>query len=160
MKLLLIGSMLFTGGSAVAMQNETVNEEVTQAYNQTKVMFQKGFRGNMLETVKETGYPYPNEAMLENLTEEQQVALLTAVDQINATYNWATMSDEEILDALQAIKADMELLHEELGIEALQSRTQTRARKGRKYNDNFVPNGNYQQDGSCIDDEVTDGDTV
>ncbi len=160
MKLLLIGSMLFTGGSAVAMQNETVNEEVAQAYNQAKVMFQKGFRGNMLETVKENGYPYPNEAMLENLTEEQEVALLTAIDQINATYNWATMSDEEILEALQVIKADMELLHEELGIEALQTKTQKRTRKGRNHNDDFVPNGDYQQDSGRIDDEAPDGDTA
>ncbi len=160
MKLLLIGSMLFTGGSAAAMQNETVNGEVTQAYNQAKVIFQKGFRGNMLETVKENGYPYPNEVMLENLTEEQEIALLTTIDQINATYNWATMSDEEILDALQIIKAEMKQLHEELGIETLPTKTQKRTRKGRNHNDDFIPKCDYQQNGNYIDDEVPDNDTA
>ena len=41
MKLLLLGSLLFSGGSAVALQNQTVKEDASEMYYQAKQMVQK-----------------------------------------------------------------------------------------------------------------------
>ena len=132
MKLLLMAGLMFSGGTA-AMQNETINEEVTQAYNQVKVMVQNRFQGNLLDQVKEGGYPYPNETFLANLTEEQQLIYVSTIDQINAEYDWSTMTDEEILSVLQDIKVELQELREELGIEAVQTQT----RNGNHWNEDF-----------------------
>ena len=157
MNLLAAGALLFTGGTAVAMQDETINANVTEAINQAKIMFQKGFQGSMIDRVKEDGFPYPNETLLAQLTDEQEAIYLSTIDQINAEYDWATMTDEEIAVALQDVKAELEALRTELGIEA--PLTQSRVRGGKKWNSEFVPgsgnNGSY--DGDCpVDDTVTD----
>lgn len=154
MKLFMLGSLLFTGGSAVAMQNETLQQEVTNTYNQVKEMVQKGFRGSMIERVKEDGFPYPNDTLLSQLTEEQATLYLTAIDQINATYDWQNMSDEEIQEALAVIKVEMTELREELGIEVLQ--VQTQARKGRKWSDDFTGGRHSEQNGTgeCLYNDV------
>lgn len=160
MKLLALGSLLFTGGTAVAMQDESINADVTNAFNQAKVMFQKGFRGSMIETVKEDGFPYPNETLLAQLTEEQEAIYVSTIDQINATYDWANMTDDEITLALQDVRAELTALREELGIEAPQ--TQTRRRGGKHWNSDFVPGtGNADgYNGDCpIDDTVPDDST-
>ncbi len=158
MKLLFLGSLMFSGGSAVAMQNEQVNQTVTNVANQIKVMVQSRVQGNLLETVKESGYPYPSEEFLATLTEEQAFTVVSAIDVINATYDWSIMTDQEILDALSVVKADMHELYTDLGIESPQIQTRTRARKGNGggnegFNNNIV-NPQGDQDGSCIDDEV------
>lgn len=160
MKLLALGSLLFTGGTAVAMQDETINQNVTQAMNQVKAMFQKGFQGSMIDTVKETGYPYPNDTFLAQLTDEQEAIYLATIDQINATYDWANMTDEEIAVALQEVKAELTALRAELGIEAVQTQT----RGGKHWNSDFVPGsgndaaGSY--DGDCPLDDVVPDETV
>lgn len=160
MKLLLLGSLLFSGGSAVAMQNETVNNEVSQAYNRIRVMVRTGFKGSMVERVKENGFPYPSEQQCEHLTDEQEAILMTTIDQINAEYDWANMTDEEIELALQEIKVELDALREELGIYAPQM--QQRSHHGRHWNEDFVPNGDGERgyDGDCPmdDDEVIDPD--
>lgn len=117
MKLFIIGSLLFSGGSAAAMQNETVNEEVTNIYNQVKTRVQKRFKKELYNEVKETGFPYPSEEFLSTLTEDQALAIVTEIDMINATYNWSTMTDTEIKDALLLVKDQMIELYDELGIE-------------------------------------------
>ena len=163
MKLLLLGSLLFSGGSAVAMQNETVKDEVSNMYNQAKQMVQKGFKGSMVDRVKESGFPYPNETQLAKLTDEQEAILVSTIDQINATYDWANMTDEEILLALQDIKVELDALRTELGIEPIQDRIQAKiqqrtnqaGRKGNHWNEEFVPNGDGTQDGDCPLDDVT-----
>lgn len=157
MKLLALGSLLFTGGSAVAMQNETINQEVTGAYNQVKAMVQKGFQGSMIDRVKEDGFPYPNDTFLAQLTDEQEAIYLTTIDQINAEYDWANMTDEEIAVALQEVKAELEALRVELGIEA--PLVQSRVRGGKHWNSDFTPNGGGtgEYDGDCpLDEPVTD----
>ena len=117
MKLLLIGSMLFTGSSAVAMENEVVKENVGEAFSHVREMFQKRYQNNRISNLRETGFSYPSGIGFDNLTEDQQFAIISTIDQINATYNWATMTDEDIDEALSVIKEEMQLLHEELGIE-------------------------------------------
>jgi hypothetical protein len=118
MKLLIIGSLLFSGGGAVAMQNEAVNEEVTARYTQVKAaVLKQRLKRNLLQEVKETGFPYPCEEFLTTLSEEQQVAILTEIDFINATYDWPNMTDDEIQEALIVSKTSLDTLYEELGVE-------------------------------------------
>ncbi len=118
MKLFLISSLLFSGGSAVAMQNETISGEVNKRFVQVKETVQKRqMKNNLLEDVKENGFPYPCEEFLSALTEEQQVAILTQIDMINASYDWPNMTDDEISEALVAARQDLNLLYEELGVE-------------------------------------------
>ena len=104
MKALLAASMLFSGGSAVALQNENVADTVTEAANQVVYRVQNMFRGNQVENVKENGLPYPSEEYLSSLTEDQAFAITSAIDVINATYDWSNMTDEEIEEALSAVK--------------------------------------------------------
>lgn len=160
MKLFLLGTMLLSGGAAAT--NDTVQEEVTNVYNQAKVMVQKGFQGSMIDRVKEDGFPYPKDTFLAQLTDEQEALYLTAIDQINVEYDWQNMSDEEIIDALAAVKEELTALRAELGIEV--EAIQTRA--GKRWNDEFTPKGkggsqkaprgNY--DGDCPLDESVDSD--
>jgi len=118
MKLFLIGAMLFSGGSAVAYQNETVQETVSERYQQVRENVQNRFKKNVKETVQETGFPYPSEAYLATLTDEQSTAILTFIDQVNATYDWTNMSDEEITEALLIVKDECAALYAELGLES------------------------------------------
>lgn len=142
MKLLLLGSLLL-GGGGVAATNETVQQDVTKAYEQVKTMVQKGFRGSMVDRVKETGFPYPNEALLDQLTEEQEAIYVTTIDQINAEYDWANMTDEEITAALALVKDELTALREEFGVEvqAIQSR------QGKHWNEDFVSKGQQKNGG-------------
>lgn len=160
MKLFLLGTMILSGGAVAT--NETVQEEVTNVYNQAKVMVQKGFQGSMIDRVKESGFPYPNETFLAQLTDEQEALYLTAIDQINAEYDWQNMTDEEIIDALAVVKEELTALKAELGIdvEAVQ------ARAGKHWNEDFVPRGkggsqgtpNGDYDGDCPLDDTVDPD--
>lgn len=117
MKLFLIGTLLLSGGSAAAMQNEEVRENVKEMYQNVRQRVQKGVKENIFENIKEDGFPYPPEERLEALTEDQRVALLTTIDQINATYDWANMTDEEIRETLALVHEELELLAEELGFD-------------------------------------------
>ena len=129
MKLFLIGTLLFSGGGAAAMQNENVNETVTQMYQNVRQRVQKRVRENAFESIKETGYPYPSEERLATLTEDQQFAIISAIDQVNATYDWANMTDEEIQEALLMVQEDMYALANELGIELSETFMQDRFRQ-------------------------------
>jgi uncharacterized membrane-anchored protein YjiN (DUF445 family) len=117
MKLFLIGTLLFSGGTAVAVQNEEVRDRAVALYQNVRERVQHKMKENLLETVKENGFPYPSEERLENLTEDQQFELITLIDQFNATYDWANMTDEEIMDALAVCEDEIHALAEELGIE-------------------------------------------
>ncbi|MCK5762000.1 MAG: hypothetical protein KAH16_03780 [Candidatus Izimaplasma sp.] len=134
MKALLVASMLFSGGSAVAMQNEEISETVTDTTSQVMYKVQNMFRGNQVENVKDDGFPYPSEEYLSTLTEEQVFEITSAIDVVNATYDWSNMTDEEIITALELIKVELHDLYLELGIEGpmVQTQTQTRARKGNR----------------------------
>ena len=139
---LLIATMLMSGGSAVAMQNEGINEAVTDTASKVMYQVKNMFNGNQIENLRENGFIYPSEEYLATLTEDQAFAVVSTIDVINATYDWANMTDEEIEAALVLVKAEMSALYEELGIEApmTQTRTRTRSRKGKKWNEDFVPN--------------------
>jgi hypothetical protein len=117
MRLLLLGTALLSGGGAVAMQNEDVQEHVYQVTERARYVIQHRVKKHLLEEVKETGFPYPPQAYLDNLTDEQEALVLTTIDQINAEYDWASMTDEEIIETLKLVKADMDALYEELGID-------------------------------------------
>lgn len=118
MKLFIIGSLLFAGGSGVAMQNEEVNATVKEQYEQVEVRVQRArLKNNLLEQVKENGFPYPCEDFLSTLNDEEALQVVTEIDLINATYDWPNMTDDEIVDALQVAKLDLETLYDELGIE-------------------------------------------
>ena len=146
--------------STVAMQNENVNNVVNDTAR--KVMLQVGnmFKGSRLENIKENGFTGPSEEFLSTLTEDQVFQITSTIDVINATYDWASMTDEEIQEALVLVKAEMAVLYEELGIEApiiqtqtrRQTRTQQRNRNSENYNDDIEPNP--------IEDDLENGDDV
>ncbi len=129
MKLFLIGTLLFSGGTAVAMQNEEVRESTVNMYKNVRERVAKRVAQRGIENVKENGFPYPSEERLENLTEDQQIAILTTIDQFNATYDWANMTDEEIKDALESCKEELDLLFDEIGLEVPDNWAQKRFRK-------------------------------
>jgi len=116
MKLLLMASLML-GGGGVAATNEQVQTRVENTYNQVKVMVQKGFKGSMIERGKETGFPYPPQDYLDTLTEEQEALILTTIDQINATYDWPNMTDEEIIEALKVAKDELKAVYDELELD-------------------------------------------
>jgi hypothetical protein len=150
MKLLALGFALLSGGSAVAMENETVSETVTNTATQIRTMIQKKLQGNLFETVKESGFPYPSEEYLAALTEDQAFEIVSAIDVINATYDWQNMTDEEIIDALALVKVEMQELYTALGVEspAVQTRTQTRTQTRQGGNDNGKGNKNTEPKGT------------
>ena len=117
MKLFLIGTLLFSGGTAVAMTDEGVREEVKERYQKVRERVSERMQENVYAKLREEGFPYPSEERLENLTEDQQFEIISLIDQFNATYDWANMTDEEIKDAILACEDEIEALAEELGIE-------------------------------------------
>lgn len=139
---LLIATMLMGGGSAVAMQNEDINNVVNDTASKVMYQVKNMFNGNQIENLRENGFTYPSDEYLATLTEDQAFAVVSAYDVINATYDWANMTDEEIEQALVLVKAEMSALYDDLGIEApmTQKRTRTRSRKGKNWNEDFVPN--------------------
>ncbi len=136
---LLIATMLMSGGTAVAMQNENVNQVVNETT--TKVMYQvkNMFNGSQIENIRANGFSYPSDEYLNNLTEEQVFEIISKIDVINATYDWANMTDDEIKDALVVVRAEMNDLYDQLGIEGPMIQTQTRSRshQGNNYNDDL-----------------------
>jgi len=141
MKLFLIGTLLFSGSGAAAMQNENVNETVTQAYQNVRQRVQKRVKENVYENIRETGFPYPTEERLATLTEDQQFAIISAIDQVNATYDWTNMSDDEIKEALLVVQEDMSTLCEELGIELSDSFLQNRFQNAVRTRTNEIVKG-------------------
>lgn len=131
MKLLLLGSMLFSGGSAVAMQNEEINETVNDTVDHVVQYVQNRLGRRIADTVGETGFPYPPETALSQLTEDQVFAITSEIDQINAEYDWANMTDEEIAVALQEVHARLDALYTDLGIELPQTQNQFRGANGK-----------------------------
>lgn len=117
MKLFLIGTLLFSGGTAAAMQNDTVRENVSGMYNHVRERVANRAKERSIDKLREEGFPYPSDERLANLTEEQQFAIISAIDQINATYDFSLMSDEEIKETLRIIHQEMEVLADELGID-------------------------------------------
>lgn len=121
MKLFIIASMLFGGGTAAALSNEEITQNIKEKLPE---VVQQRFRSRMQErkenfylNVKEDGIPYPSEERLAELTEEQRIQILSLIDQYNAEYDFSVMTDEEIKVVLEAFRTDMEILHEELGLE-------------------------------------------
>jgi hypothetical protein len=150
-KLMAMAGALLSG-SAVAMENETVNEAVTGTYEQVKQMVQQKLGVVTVDAVKEAGYPYPNETFLDGLTEDQEFAVISFIDQVNASYDFSSMTDEEIEAAIVEIKADLHDLYDELGIETPTVQERVRQGFGKRGSD-AVPSGD--QDGDC-DLEETD----
>lgn len=164
----LIATMVFSGGSAVAMQNEEINETVTNVMTETASKVQNMFKGGNPARITEEGLPYPSEEYLATLTEEQAFQISSAIDVVNASFDWANMTDEEIRFALDEFKLELQALYAELGIEGPIVQTQTRRGpsegrgKGGRMNEDFIPNGDGIPDEDCVPDDVvpTDDDTV
>jgi hypothetical protein len=163
-KMIMVGTA-FLGGGTAAMQNEEVQEFVGNTIEHVQGMF----RGqvNDVASVVEVGYQLPPEALLETLTDEQVAALTAFVDDVNATYDFASMTEEEVLAALADIKVLQDALFDELGIEAPQGAFATKLRKGKKFNPDWIPSGDALGDGDCdvepdapVDDTILDGTTA
>lgn len=117
MKAILIATMIFSGGSALALQNETVSAAVNDTSSNIIVKVKGMFNSGHRQQISEAGIPYPCEEYLLTLTEEQQTAIVSAIDVINARYDWSTMTNEEIAIALQEATTELEALYVELGLE-------------------------------------------
>lgn len=150
---ILIATMLMSGGTAVAMQNSEINASVNQTASKVMTQVRSMFKENLFETIKEDGFSCRNEEWFASLTEDQQFQINSAIDVINATYDWANMTDEEIEDALVLVRVEMNALYIELGIEAPMTQTRAQVREriqtrrhdrkrihgGSKWNEDFVP---------------------
>lgn len=66
----LIATLVFGGGSAVAMQNEEISETVNTVVTQTASKVQNMFKGGSPARITEEGLPYPSEEYLASLTED------------------------------------------------------------------------------------------
>jgi len=157
--------MLASGGSAVALQNDTVADTVSTTASQFMNKVQTMVRGNKVLDVIENGFPYPSEEYLSTLTEEQQFAVISEIDLINTTYDFSTMTDEEARLALDEIKLQLHDLYTELGIEGPMIQTQERqgigqgGQRGRSEDGTFQ-NGDGLRDGSCFEDEVVPDEVI
>jgi hypothetical protein len=168
MNLLLAGAMLFSGGSAVALQNDTVADTVSTTANQFMQKAQSMFKGDKVLDVVENGFPYPSEEYLSTLTEEQADAVISEIDMINATYNFSQMTDDEVRAALDEIRVQLHDLYTVLEIEGPMVQTQARQRIGQggqggqhgRSEDGTFPRGDGSRDGTCIEDEVTESDEI
>ncbi|BCR35920.1 hypothetical protein [Mariniplasma anaerobium] len=159
MNLLLAGVMLFSGGSVIAMQNEEISDVVNDTVEHVSQYVQNRLGRRIADTVSETGFPYPQEAFLSTLTEDQVFAITSEIDVINATYDWSNMTEEEISVALQEVHQMLDDLYTELGVEAPQTQNQYRGAnskaKGKMASENA---GTY--DGECPYDDIVDDSDI
>jgi len=162
MNLLLVGSALLTGTAGIAMQNEQVAETVTETATQVRTMIQNRFKSGSVQQVRENGFAYPSEDYLATLTDEESFAIVSAIDVINATYDWQNMTDEEITVALQEVKAELHALYEELGIDGpmVQTHTRTQTRNGKGGSQAIRTQSKLgDQDGNCNLEEPVNTDS-
>lgn len=121
MKLFVIASMLFGGGTAAALNNEevadTLKEKVPAIVRERFQNRVEDRKENRLETLREDGILYPAEARFAELTVDQQLAITTLIDQYNLENDFANLTDEEIQVVFASFHEDMVLLLEELGLE-------------------------------------------
>ncbi len=152
---LLIATLVFGGGSAIAMQNDDIHTKVDEQTSRVVYQVKNMFKESQIEKIRENGFSYPSEEFLSTLTEDQAFQVISAIDVINATYDWANMTDEEIMSALVQVKAEMSTLYADLGIDVPANQTQTRSRKGKHWSEDFVPgSGNRQHAPETVTDEV------
>lgn len=166
MKTFLILTALFSSGGAVAVQNDTAQESVKNNIHKIKEMFQHRKGGYDLDSIQENGFPYPSEEVLEQLTEEQAFEITSFIDQVNAEYDFSTMTEEELETAVDEIKDELEVLYEELGVEGLMKREReghpsdfgqevarrARARRGNPFRD-------ILEDEDSADEEIVEEQT-
>lgn len=168
---LLVAAMVMGSGSGLALTNDTVRETVSENTNQVMVKVQNMFKGSKIENVKAEGFAYPSEEYLANLTEDQAFQVVSAIDVINAEYDWANMSDDEITEALALVKAELHDLYIELGIEGplvqsqlqkRQGQSESRGKGNRGSREDFIPRGDGVPDEDCLtdDDLVEDDDAI
>ena len=69
MKLFLILSMTLGAGSYAVAETTDIDETITDSAHSFINRFKERHPKLSLETVRENGFPYPNEAYLESLTE-------------------------------------------------------------------------------------------
>jgi len=166
MKSLLLLSAIFTSGGAVAVQHEVVEEKLSENIHRLRQMFEHR-NGYDIESIKENGFPYPNEERLSELTEEQAFAITSLIDQVNADYDFSTMTDEEIEEALVVIREELHVLHEELGLEFQYGhpgerglRNAMRAREERGQGRGHRHRGDFDEDDEVEDSEETPEEDV
>ena len=115
-KLIALSSALLAGSTVAISTTETV-ETTEGTVTQETVRPMKAKKGFSLEEIRESGLPYLSDRHLENLTEEQAFEITSFIDQVNATYDFSEMDDEELKETLESIKEEMHALFEELGVE-------------------------------------------
>jgi|GEM_PF-1968239 hypothetical protein len=125
-KLFVLGSLVAGTFGGVAMQNEEIREDVSNLYQRARQHVVVRARHNFVDSVREEGYPYPPQDVLDQLSDDQEALVMTTIDQINATYDWANMTDEELQIALTEVRGEMNDLFVELGIDPALIREQVR----------------------------------
>lgn len=117
MKVFIIASMILGGSSAVALTNDEVKEEVRGFVEERVNDRMQARHEDRLEKLREEGIVYPESEEFLALTEEQQTAIYALIDEYNANNDFSVLTDEEIKEVMEAFKADLEALAEELGFE-------------------------------------------
>ncbi len=117
MKIFTIVSLFLSGGTALVMQNEEVASSIDQTVSYVKEYVDMHRHVDLDTDIVENGLPYPPSTWLAQLTEEQQAAIIAAIDGYNATYDWSLLTEEELATTLATIRTEMDALFVELGID-------------------------------------------
>ena len=116
MKIFLILSMTFGAGSYLAAESTDIDETITETAHSFINRVKQRHPKISLDSIRENGFPYPDNVYLESLTDEQVTTLVAYIDQVNVYYDFTNMSDDEIKDALFVIRADLKDLSLELSL--------------------------------------------
>jgi len=113
MKLFIIASLLVSGGGVTMFSDNDVTEDIKESKDKYIERFKQ--RENRMMNIKETGLEYPNQQFLDQFTDEEQVVILSTIDQLNVDYDFKTMTDEQLKETLHEIKQELEELYEDYG---------------------------------------------
>ncbi len=158
-RFLALGSLVAGTFGGVAMQNEGIREDVSNLYQRARQHVMVRAHHNFQETVREEGYPYPPQDVLDQLTDEQEAIIMTTIDQINATYDWANMTDDELQTTLSEVRAEMRDLFDELGVDPALVRESAQNRINQATHDfmlNNIKENGIRYPGDYVLDQLTD----
>lgn len=119
MKTLIALSLLLGSGTGVAAITTETEAETTikeKIFGMRDTLRKHGIKVGV-ETIREDGFPLPSEDYLESLTDLQRDALVNFITTVNDSYDFASMSDDEIKDVLKDVLPNFKDLLTEYGIE-------------------------------------------
>lgn len=119
MKTIIALSLLLGSGTGVAAVTTETEAELTikeKIFGMSDSLRKHGIKVGV-ETIREDGFPLPSEDYLSGLTELQRDALVDYVTNVNESYDFDSMTDDEIKEVLQDVLPEFRDLLIEYGIE-------------------------------------------